>query len=512
MSNDSDDVRRTRSGRPIERADSPQALPESASAKRKPRNTKSKVNTPHLTAPLSILTKDMSVPVRNMEAWVHRSVEERLAETKKRKGYVTRPMNTFMLYRSAYAERTKAWCSANNHQVVSSVSGVSWKVEPKEIRDFYNELSEIERSNHAKAHPDYKFSPAKPGDRKRKGPVEPDDASVTGDDPDADWAASHRVRSRQRVERETSYPPRDTAVAEVPPEATLASHNHPYGRQTWSHDPTHALPSPIDQSLVPTQGHYYPSALALGLAHDGDPYRQFGGAEYLQSNGFVGLPGASHHELLQLHGGAHGHGRQVMEAPIDPILMPYESQLPANLANMSSVNLHPNMTYGEEYDIHYAPTPAPYTDSEVAGDAYPQQDVKCADTTEWRPTSSSMGLDDVAQFDTYWPEGSDSVGIDRQDDQGLSSTYDEHSEIHPTNAVPEGQRSVVEGDQAAFPASDGEDDALPQRQYDDAPLPAPPASAPVGVPRLESMVDPESQLDVRKVPGSEDSEKSPKTV
>jgi hypothetical protein len=224
------------------------------------------------------------------------------------------------------------------------------------------------------------------------------------------------------------------------------------------------------------------------------------------------LPGASHHELLQLHGGAHGHGRQVMEAPIDPTLMPYESQLPANLANMSSVNLHPNMTYGEEYDIHYAPTPAPYTDSEVAGDAYPQQDVKCADTTEWRPTSSSMGLDDVAQFDTYWPEGSDSAGIDRQDDQGLSSTYDERSEIHPTNAVPEGQRSFVEGVQAAIPAADGEDDALPRRQYDYAPLPAPPASAPVVVPRLESMVDPESQLDVRKVPGSEDSEKSPKTV
>jgi hypothetical protein len=509
MSNVSDDVRRTRSGKQLERADSPQALRESAAAKRKNRNKKSKASTPHLTAPLSILTKDMDVPVRDMEAWVNRSIQERLAEAKERKGYITRPMNSFMLYRSAYAERTKAWCAANNHQVVSSVSGVSWPLEPKDIRDFYCELADIERQNHTNAHPDYKFSPAKPGDRKRKGAAQPEDASVADDDPNADWAASHRVRSRQRVERETSHPPRDTAVPEVPPEAALASQSHPYGRQAWSHDPMHALPSPIDQSLISTPGHYYQSALSLGLAHDGDPYHQFGSAEYLQSNGFVGLPGASHHELLQLHGGAYDNGRQVMEAPIDPILMPYESHLPANLANMSSVGLHPGMAYGEDYDIHYAPTPAPYADSEAAGDTYPQQDVKYADDRDWRPTSSGIGLDDVAQFDTYWPEGSDSTGVDRQDDQGLLSTYGEHSEVHQTNAAPEGRRSVVEGDQAAIPAPEDEDDA-PLR-YDGHALLAPPASAPVGVSHLESMVDPEPQPDV-KAARSEDSDKSPKTV
>src|ERR1700744_4958010 len=111
MSNVSDHGRRTRSGRALDRADSPPA-------KRKNRNKKAKANTPHLSAPLSILTKDMDVPVRDMEAWVNRPVQERLEETKKRKGYITRPMNSFMLYRSAFAERTKAWCAANNHQVV----------------------------------------------------------------------------------------------------------------------------------------------------------------------------------------------------------------------------------------------------------------------------------------------------------------------------------------------------------------------------------------------------------
>jgi hypothetical protein len=480
--------------------------------KPKTRTKKTKVNTPHLAGPLSILTRDMSVPVRDMQAWVNRPVEERLAETRKRNGYVTRPMNSFMLYRSAYAERTKAWCAANNHQVVSSVSGVSWPMEPKEIRDFYNELANIERANHASTHPDYKFSPAKPGDRKRKGAVEPDDASVD-DDPDADWAASHRVRTRQRVERADradSHPPRDFAFTDVSAEVTLASNSHPYAHQAWPHDPMRALPSPVDQSIIPTPGHYYSPALTLGLPHDGDSYHQFGATEYLQSSGFVGLPGASHHELLQLHGVVHDHGRQLMEAPIDPGLMPYETQLPANLANMSSVSLHPNVAYGEEYDIHYAPTPAPYADSEAAGDTYHGPDVKYADTTEWRPTSSGLGLDD-ARFDSYWPGGSDTAGVDHQDDQGLPGTYDEHSEVHSTNGVLDGQESMPDGSHSATPAPD--DDALPQPRYDDG-LPAPPASAPpVAVAHLESLVDTHSQLDGSEAPASEhDSERSPKTV
>jgi hypothetical protein len=511
MSSVSDDVRRTRSGKQIERADSPHGpLLETTSPKRKTRAGKGKIGAPQLNAPLSILTENMEVPVRDMEAWVNRSVQERLAETKKRNGYVTRPMNSFMLYRSAYAERTKVWCAANNHQVVSSVSGASWPLEPKEVRDFYNELANIERFNHANAHPNYKFSPAKPGDRKRKGAaIEPDDASNAGDDADADWAASHRVRTRQRMERNTSYSPRDAAIADVPPEATLASHSHPYGREAWSHD-MHALSSPIDHSLIPTPSHYYPSAL-LGLPHEGhDPYRQLGPPEYLQSSGFVGLPGASHHELLQLHKGAHEHARQVMEAPIDPILMPYDSQLPANLANMSSVNLQPAMeiAYGD-YEIHYAPTPAPYADSEAAGDAYhhTRQDIKY-DPTDWRSQPSGTGLDDVAHFDPYWPEGPDSAVMDRQ--EGLSSTYDEHSELHPTNSVPEAQGQSALEDHGSALAPDG-GDSVPPSEHDGEALPAPTGCIPADILRLESAVDTSSNLDIKQPPGSEGSDKSPKT-
>ncbi|KAK6353739.1 hypothetical protein TWF730_008167 [Orbilia blumenaviensis] len=131
-----------------------------------------KPKVPKLDRPLSELTKDISgLPVRDMEKWVHRSIEERRREVEKRDGHVARPMNSFMLYRSAFAERTKQWCLQNNHQVVSSVSGASWPLEPAWIREKYNELARIERINHQAAHPGYKFSPSKnqpPPPRRRK--------------------------------------------------------------------------------------------------------------------------------------------------------------------------------------------------------------------------------------------------------------------------------------------------------------------------------------------------------
>src|SRR5262249_23288537 len=147
--------------------------PRTRAAKpKKTRSGKDRPEVPKLTAPLSILTRDYhDIPVRDMEAWVNRSAETRIAEANKRQGYVTRPMNSFMLYRSAYAERTKHWCTQNNHQVVSSVSGESWPLEPPEIREKYNELARIERINHQNAHPSYRFQPSKAGGatRKRKG-------------------------------------------------------------------------------------------------------------------------------------------------------------------------------------------------------------------------------------------------------------------------------------------------------------------------------------------------------
>lgn len=164
--------------------------------------------TPKLTAPLSVLTKDMSVPVRDIEAWVNRSVEERRKEVEKRNGYVTRPMNSFMLYRSAYAERTKQWCLQNNHQVVSSVSGESWPMEPEEVRNQFDEWAKTERSNHQAAHPNYKFSPSKSTNKRRKGDFsdDEDDASDLDGDPDGEYKVGGKsTRPKKQAQMDNLY-------------------------------------------------------------------------------------------------------------------------------------------------------------------------------------------------------------------------------------------------------------------------------------------------------------------
>ena len=213
---------RTRSGRSAARSDSSSVLENKAISKvSKPRAKKARSNkavnskTPKLDAPLSELTKHMDKPVRDMVAWVNRSDEERQQEAEKRNGYITRPMNSFMLYRAAYQDRTKDWCAQNNHQVVSSVSGESWPMEPEHVREHYNELAKIERENHARAHPSYKFSPSKtPAASKKKrlgggSDEDEEDGGTESGDPDWEWRPRNERSVRPRVKRggrETDYP------------------------------------------------------------------------------------------------------------------------------------------------------------------------------------------------------------------------------------------------------------------------------------------------------------------
>ena len=90
---------------------------------------------------------------------MRRPIEVRRHQVSEMSGKVARPMNSFLLYRSAYADRTKKWVSKNNHQVVSQLAGKSWKLETVDIRKKYERLATTERNNHAKAHPGYKLAP-----------------------------------------------------------------------------------------------------------------------------------------------------------------------------------------------------------------------------------------------------------------------------------------------------------------------------------------------------------------
>ncbi|KAF2023578.1 hypothetical protein EK21DRAFT_18648, partial [Setomelanomma holmii] len=79
-----------------------------------------------------------------------------------------RPMNCFMLYRSAYLQRARIWyrqnmrcCRQNKQQAFSSLIGESWAMEDPEIREEFKSYARIEDENHKAVHKSYKFSPRK---------------------------------------------------------------------------------------------------------------------------------------------------------------------------------------------------------------------------------------------------------------------------------------------------------------------------------------------------------------
>ncbi|KAF7506919.1 hypothetical protein GJ744_011160 [Endocarpon pusillum] len=101
------------------------------------------IRTIALDKPLSVITKDWPVPLDDTYAKVHRSAEQRRAEVNnKNNGKVPRPVNAFMLYRSAYAKRVKEYAGENGGKIVSRITGVSWSMESHEVKELYQNSAE----------------------------------------------------------------------------------------------------------------------------------------------------------------------------------------------------------------------------------------------------------------------------------------------------------------------------------------------------------------------------------
>ncbi|KAF2747331.1 hypothetical protein M011DRAFT_467856 [Sporormia fimetaria CBS 119925] len=340
--------RRTRSGRTIAPATPPpqtnKPRAKSASRSKKAKTGKAdKPKTPKLTMPLSILTKDMaSVPVRDMREWVNRSAEERRKEVEKRNGYVTRPMNSFMLYRSAYAERTKQWCLQNNHQVVSSVSGESWPMEPPEVRELYNEYAKIERMNHQNAHPNYKFSPSKTAApaKKRKEEFSEEEPS---DFEDAEWGpgirrVSHRSRRARPIGNEHLSISMAGPSYDIFGRPFTANGDGP-DRAAW--DMNH-VGRPM---ALPMQGdlynQYFQPDMHPGMGMDPTMVEElqrqasFSGLHFSPGQAMLGLPGGNVADMMQhLHSGM---GTPLGdEGQVDPMLLAFDG---AHHADMTSAML-----------------------------------------------------------------------------------------------------------------------------------------------------------------------------
>lgn len=254
-----------------------------------------------------------------------------------------------MLYRSAYAERTKHWCLQNNHQVVSSVSGLSWPMEPPEIRERFIEYARQERENHAKAHPGYKFSPAKTdaSRRKRKGATkeQDDDESVDLEELDYDWQPGRSNKNPKRKGKskraKTGYDLQNPVNLEFQVEeyeTHATAQPSPIDLSTFEHsNPGKRRPHPLD-SLE--HGEYYEafvdaSCVATGRVED----VSFLKAEAPHSNGepkeeLVGLPGADHHELL-----------------VDPRLDGDTFNSDSNAAVMMPLDPHPDSSFLDGLDF-----------------------------------------------------------------------------------------------------------------------------------------------------------------
>lgn len=270
------DTIRTRSGLAVNRALQPlkPSLHTKAKSSKIPKTRKSKKDKAavenriaKLEKPLSELTKEWNhVPIVDIEAYVNRSAEERRREVENGKtpGKVKRPMNSFMLYRKAYQNRTKNWCLQNNHQVVSQVCGDSWPLEPESIREQFNEWSRIERINHQNAHPGYKFSPSKgtPTKSSKRKILESD--SEESDLDDLDWEKETSKRPKKspssipkpvenKSYRATQSPYEFSQSRQTSEEPSLGTYNK---SSYQASNPGKPVPAPYNQSNL-HNGQYY---------------------------------------------------------------------------------------------------------------------------------------------------------------------------------------------------------------------------------------------------------------
>ena len=306
--------------------------PSNSPKPRRAARKKNTVKTKTLDGPLSELTKDMTnIEIKDTEAWVNRSVEDRREEAKK-DNFVKRPSNSFILYRSAYADRARAWEKSPNHQKISSLAGESWAMEPPEIRKQFDAWAKIERDNHAKAFPDYKFQPqsGKVTNRKRKGKTGDSEDELSDVDSDYTYAPNGAGRSlskkSKRPYRETSYTPSGTSIDEYDlngfDSSDLFQHPSSYQR----HNPGKALPAALNQQALHNQ--YYQTtshpnqSMDLGHVEDlfVDPIQVPTG--YRQPpHSVVGIPGAFHHGL---EGGESGQEMLSSNSQLDPMLASYD--------------------------------------------------------------------------------------------------------------------------------------------------------------------------------------------
>jgi hypothetical protein len=132
--------------------------------------------------PLSDYSDDViHAAAKRTKEWVNRPADVRWRETEQRHGYIARPLNSFMLYRSAYIPEAKARYSQSKQQELSAIVADSWRRESQKVRQAYEAYAMIERRNHHEAYPKYKFSPKKLSMKKGDTRSKEEPRTISGD-------------------------------------------------------------------------------------------------------------------------------------------------------------------------------------------------------------------------------------------------------------------------------------------------------------------------------------------
>lgn len=281
------------------------------------------------------------IPIKDTEAWVSRSTEQRRKEVGS-DGFVKRPSNSFILYRSAYADRCREYEKSNNHQDISSMAGASWAIEPPHIRKQYENWAKMERENHQVAFPDYKFQPqtqeAKAKKRKERFDADfaedsdiDDPTYVGGRGATPGSIRSARTKRTRRNVLESDYTPSlgsdgdwGSPEPQLPVMHTASLYETPNAGKP--------LPTAFTR-LGPYGGYYqtigYPGARFSNMGRVEDvSYHPTGTSMGIYGPAVItGLPGASHEELMEEGALDNGH-LTFTTAAMDPDLLAFDQDAP----------------------------------------------------------------------------------------------------------------------------------------------------------------------------------------
>ncbi|KAJ6014660.1 hypothetical protein N7540_009251 [Penicillium herquei] len=342
-------------------------------------STRSNLGNIRIDAPMSQTTAHMvDIPIRDMEAWAHRSSEERIAQAEDRRS-IARPMNAFMMYRSAYSDRAKTLLGNKNYQIVNSAIAKSWGIELDDVKTYYNDIARIERDNHQRTHPEYKFRPNRgPAVAARPDPTTPPMSVVSGpllDRGSPAWSdVEYTSPSPYHHDRSQSF---DLEAyhsrANTPLNYSVQSNG--YINTHWNNYPAATMPTIQPSALHGGMGsqvedvHYPRASLPGDLQYD-------------MSTGLAALPGSSHHDLLQPQQGHHPlPGHAVDGGNLDPQMLVY-SEGTMNMPNAYPPVANPYPVWGDEDQnahtyLSQAPgsgtaSPAPYHQG-MQATSYPMQ-------------------------------------------------------------------------------------------------------------------------------------------